>query len=201
MLTPHQTNRPKRALTSKCMEVMKVSLAWSFPSPCFGRLCSHVAVALAWLLHHFPSSKSLDCPLSSLWTILPIDIKSPARSDDVRVMLDWASVRWAFVFFISSSFLFFLLLFSCDVRYPSQLFKEMSLIRHHWSVCDPVVFAHLQCGIHPPTSGRMDCDVIDVNSTPDESAKESSCFHVHGSHLCRLLGLSLLLASADFAHM
>jgi len=26
-------------------------LAWSFPSPCFGRLCSHVAVALAWLLH------------------------------------------------------------------------------------------------------------------------------------------------------
>ena len=28
-----------------------VSLAWSFPSPCFGRLCSHVTVALAWLLH------------------------------------------------------------------------------------------------------------------------------------------------------
>jgi len=27
-----------------------LSLAWSFPS-CFGRLCSHVAVALAWLLH------------------------------------------------------------------------------------------------------------------------------------------------------
>ena len=31
--------------------------------------------------------------------------------------------------------------------------------------------------------GRMDCDVIDVNSSPDESAKESSYFHVHGSHL------------------
>jgi len=39
-------------------------------------------------------------------------------------------------------------------------------------MCDPVVFAHLQCGIDP-----------DPNSTPDESAKESSYFHVHGSHL------------------
>jgi len=50
-------------------------------------------------------------------------------------------------------------------------------------VCDSVVFAHLQCGIDPPeTSGqcgidpsrtweRMDCDVIDVNSAPDESAR------------------------------
>ena len=28
-----------------------------------------------------------------------------------------------------------------------------------------------------------DCDVTDVNSAPDESAKESSYFHVHGSHL------------------
>jgi len=49
----------------------------------------------------------------------------------------------------------------------------------------------------------MDCDVIDVNSAPDESAEDSSYFHVHGSHFykCRLLGLSLLLALADFAHM
>jgi len=50
-------------------------------------------------------------------------------------------------------------------------------------MCGPVVFAHLQCGIDPRTSGRMDCDVIDVNSSPDQSAKESSYFHVHGSHL------------------
>jgi len=49
-------------------------------------------------------------------------------------------------------------------------------------MCDPVVFVHFQCGIDPRTSG-MDCDVIDVNSAPDESAKESSYFHVHGSHL------------------
>ena len=39
------------------------------------------------------------------------------------------------------------------------------------------------CGIDPRTSGRMDCDVIDVNSAPDESAKEGFYFHVHGSHL------------------
>jgi len=48
---------------------------------------------------------------------------------------------------------------------------------------DLVVFAHLQCGIDPRTSGRIDCDVIDVNSTPDESTEEHSYFHVHRSHL------------------
>ena len=70
------------------------------------------------------------------------------------------------------------------------------------SMCDLIVFTHLQCGLDPRTSGRMDCDVIDVNSTPDESAKNSLYFHLHGSHpyKCRLLGLSLL-ALADFAHM
>jgi len=70
-----------------------------------------------------------------------------------------------------------------------------------WSVCDPVVFANFQCGIDPRTSGRMDCDVIDVKSAPDESAKEGSYFHVmEVTCKCHLLGLSLL-ALADFAHM
>jgi len=46
------------------------------------------------------------------------------------------------------------------------------------------------------------CDVINVNSAPDESAKETSYFHVHGSHFkCLLLGLPLRLALAVFAHM
>ena len=54
-----------------------------------------------------------------------------------------------------SFLLFFLLLFPCDARYPSQLLKEVSVIGSHWSVCDPVVFAHLQCGIDPRTSGRL----------------------------------------------
>jgi len=44
-----------------------------------------------------------------------------------------------------------------------------------------------------------DCDVIDVNSAPDESAKESSYLEV--TYKCRLLGLTLLLALAVFAHM
>jgi len=57
-----------------------------------------------------------------------------------------------FVFCIFLSLLFFLLLSPCDARYPSQLLKEVSLIRRHWSVCGPVVFAHLQCGIDPRTS-------------------------------------------------
>jgi len=48
----------------------------------------------------------------------------------------------------------------------------------------------------------MDCDAIDVNSAPDESAKESSYFIcMEVTYKCRLLGLSLLLALANFAHM
>jgi len=41
----------------------------------------------------------------------------------------------------------------------------------------------------------MDCDIIDVNSAPDESAKESSYFQVHGSHesvACLVFPFSLL---------
>jgi len=56
--------------------------------------------------------------------------------------------------------------------------------------------------IDPRTSGKMDCDVIDVNSAPDESVKEtltSMCMEV--TYKCGLLGLSLLLALAVFAHM
>ena len=146
---------------------------------CFGRLCSHVAVALAWLLHHFPSSKSLDCPLSSLWTILPIDTKSPARSDDVRVMLNWASVRWAFVFFS----LFFLLLLPCNARYPSQLLKDVSIIGNHWSGTSRLLSPASVWAWSSNLGKDGDCDIIDVNSAPDESAKESSYFHVHGSQL------------------
>ena len=60
--------------------------------------------------------------------------------------------------------------------------RHARMHRAMWSVCGSVVFAHLQFGIDPRTSGRMDCGLIDVNSSPDESAKESSYFHVHGSH-------------------
>ena len=68
-----------------------------------------------------------------------------------------------------------------------------------WSVYDPVMFAHLQCGIDPWTSVRMDCDVIDVNSTPDESAKEYCYFHMHGSHL--YLSLAWSFPSPSFGRL
>jgi len=71
-----------------------------------------------------------------------------------------------------------------------------------WSVCGPVVFAHLQCGIDPRTLGRMDCDVIDViprQTNLPKTALTSMCMEV--TYNCRLLGLSLLLALAVFAHM
>jgi len=48
-------------------------------------------------------------------------------------------------------------------------------------MCDPVVFAHLQCGIDPQTSKGW--IVTSVYSAPDESAKETSYFDVDGSHL------------------
>jgi len=48
----------------------------------------------------------------------------------------------------------------------------------------------------------MNCDVIDVNSAPDKSAKDSSYFYVHGSHLCvTCLVFPFPLALADFAYM
>ena len=107
-------------------------------------------------------------------------------------------ISYPFVFYIS--YLHFVT-FSIRHTLSIILLKEVSVIRSYWNVCDPVVFAHLQCGIDPRTLGRMECHVIDVNSAPDESAKESSHFHVHGSHLWHhLLGLSLL-ALADFAYM
>jgi len=59
----------------------------------------------------------------------------------------------------------------------------------------------LQCGIHPRTSGRMDCDVIDVTPRQTNRPKKavtSMCMEV--TYKRRLLGLSLL-ALADFAHM
>jgi len=51
-----------------------------------------------------------------------------------------------------------------------------------WSVCDPVVFTHLQCGLEPR------------NLDGTSSAKESSYFHVYGSHLYVSLAWSFLFS-------
>jgi len=169
-----------------------------FLSPCFDRLCLHVAVALAWLLHHFPSSKSLDCPLSSLWTIFPIDIKNPARSDDVRVMLDWASVRWALaavrcalclVFFLLSSLLF--VAFSMrrtlsipasqgDVRYRKPLKRVRPSCVH-----TPPVWAWTQ----KPRWARQLLVPSARQTNRPKRALTSMCMEI--TYMCRLLGLFL----------
>jgi len=160
---------------------LQVSLAWSFPSPCFGRLCLHVAVTLAWLLHHFPSSKSLDCPLSSNYLANWYQESSQVRWRVCHAWLGLGTLSLSLLYL----FISYLLLVAFSMRRTLSIPAPQGGVRYgnHWSVYDPVVFAHLQCGINPRTSGRMDCVVIDVNSTPDESAKESSYFHVHGIHL------------------
>ena len=62
-------------------------------------------------------------------------------------------------------------------------------------MCDPVVFSHLQCGIDPRTSGRMECDDCDdIHVTPRyESANESSFFHVHPCAKKSLKGVACLV--------
>ena len=123
MLNPCQTNWTKRALKRR---LLGVSL-----SPCFGRLCLHVAVALAWLLRHFPSSKS-----SGLLTLFSLNYLANWCQESSQVR--WRACH-AWLGFGTLSlcllhlFLFFLLLFPRDARYPSQLLKEVSLIGRHWS--------------------------------------------------------------------
>ena len=69
MLTPRQTNRPKRALTSICMEVTyKCRLLGLSLLLALADFCSHVAVVLAWLLH-WTSAIYVNCP----WGKLPTD--------------------------------------------------------------------------------------------------------------------------------
>ena len=100
----------------------------------------------------------------SLRTILPIDIKSPARSDDARVMLDWASVRWAFVFCISSS----LLLVAFSMRRTLSTPAPQGGVRYR----EPLKRVQPSCVRTPSvwdwSSGRMDCDILDVNSAPPQ---------------------------------
>jgi len=100
-------------------------------------------------------------------------------------MLHWASVhwalaavRWAFVFFS----LFFLLLLPCDACYPSQLSRRCPLsvpLKRN----SPVVESCFSVGlIQEPREGWI---VTSSMLTPHQanSAKESSNFHVHGSHI------------------
>ena len=119
MLTPRQTNRPKRALTSMCMEVTCVaclvfplSLLWPTLLTCSSR-ASVTSISLSFLeVYGLPTLFELSCHLISRVQLGP--------------MIDWASVIWAFVFFISSSLSLLFVAFPCNARYPSQLLKEVS---------------------------------------------------------------------------
>ena len=152
------------------------SLLWPTLLTCSGR-ASVTATSLSFLkVVWFPHSLLFELSCQLISRVQPGPMTYVSCLIGLRYVEPLSS-------FISSPLLFFLLLFPCDARSPYQLLKEVPVVGSHWIVCDPVVFTHLQCGIDPRTSGRMDCDVIDVNSAPDESAKESSDFHVHGSHL------------------
>jgi len=70
------------------------------------------------------------------------------------------------------------------------------------SVCDPVVFAHFQCGlIFEPLEGWIVTSymLIPRQTNRPKRALTSTCMEV--TYKCRLLGLSLLLALAVFAQM
>ena len=178
MLTLRQTNRPKIALTSMCMELTYKCHLLGL-SLLLARLCSHVVAALAGLLRHFPSSKSLDCPLFSFRTISCqlISRFQPGPMTCVSCLVCPWYVE-PFFFFISSFCCFFhamhIIRPSASRRCPLSGPIEAEL---------PDCWVLLKCGIDPRTSGRMDCDVMDVNSAPVESAKDNPHFHVHGTHL------------------
>jgi len=143
-------------------------------SPCFGQLCLHVAVALAWLLHHFPSSKFW-ISHSHLFE-LSCQLISRVQPGDVRVMLDWTSVHWALAAVRWALFFFFSLLLSIAFSMRRTLsIPAPQGVRYQ----EPLKHVRPGC-VRTPSVWDWSSY---VNSAPDESAKESSCFHVHGSHL------------------
>ena len=56
-------------------------------------------------------------------------------------------------------------------------------------MCDPVVFS---VRLNPQTTMALTSAVVGAFSAPDDSAKESSYFHVHRSHLYVSLAWSFL---------
>jgi len=67
-------------------------------------------------------------------------------------------------------------------------------------MCDPVVFAHTQCGLDPKEGWIVTSSMLTPHQTNrPKRALTSMCMEV--IYKCRLLGLSLLLALAVFAHM
>jgi len=120
---PCQANRPKRAPTSMCMEISyKCRFAWSFPS-CFGHLCSSLSCITflprsLWIAH-------------SLLFELSCELISRVQPGPMTCVSCFIGLRYVEPLSSLSLLLFFLLLFPCDARHPSQLLKKVSLIRRH----------------------------------------------------------------------
>jgi len=155
-----------------------VSLAWSFPS-CFGRLCSNVAVALAWLQHHFPSSKSFDCPLSSNYLANWYQESSQVQWLACHAWLGFGTLSICLLSLFTSSCCFFR---ATHVIHPCSS-RRCPLSGAIEACATRLCLHNFSVGlILEPREGWI-VTSSDVNSTPDESAKESSYIHVNGSHL------------------
>jgi len=69
------------------------------------------------------------------------------------------------------------------------------------SMCDPVVFAHIQCGIDPkPREGWIVRSLMLSPRQTNRPRRALTSMFMEVTYKCRLLGLSLL-ALADFVHM
>jgi len=71
------------------------------------------------------------------------------------------------------------------------------------SMCVPVVFAHLQCGIDPKLRKGwiVRSLMLSPRQTTNRPRRALTSMFMEVTYKCRLLGLSLLLALADFVHM
>jgi len=98
-------------------------------------------------------------------------------------------------------FLFFLLLFPCDARYPSQLLKEVSVIGSHWSVCNAVVFTHLQCGLEPRNLDGTDLGGCWCFQRARRFGQRELLLPYAWKSLICVACLVFLLALANFAYM
>ena len=181
-----------------------MSLAWSFPSPCFGLLCLHAAVALAWLLQYIiflPQSLwighsllfELSCKLT--WRLHQ---PGPMTCVPCLIWLRYVEPWLRCIEPLSSFSLFFLLLFhATHVIHPSSSrfnppgwgfwaplgLLEVSVIGRHWSGTS-------RFSLSNRLRGEVNFGLIDggshwwrqSGSTLGVSAKENSYFHMHGRH-------------------
>jgi len=124
---------------------------------CLYGLSLLLALANFAYMYHFPSSKSLYCPLSSFE--LSCQLISRVQPGAMTCVSCLICLRY-----VEPCLLYLLLLFVASsgrlsIPAPHNLthldgdfwtplgLLEISVIGSHWSVCVPVVFEHLQCGL------------------------------------------------------